>query len=64
MIRNVSLTTTAVAENETDSAEKDFKVIVTIHIPDNVSETLKQQKINRLYDILKPKEFLENKTAA
>ena len=64
MIRNVSLTNVAVAENETDSAEKDFKVRVTIHIPDNVSESIKQQKINRLYDILKPKEFLENKPAA
>ena len=31
------------------------KVKVTIHIPDNISETIRQQKINRLYDILKPK---------
>lgn len=30
-------------------------VKVTIHIPDEVSETVRQQKINRLYDILKPK---------
>lgn len=28
---------------------------VKVHIPENVSETVKQQKINRLYDILKPK---------
>lgn len=31
-------------------------VKVTIHIPDKVSENIKQQKINRLYDILKPKD--------
>ena len=28
---------------------------VTIHIPDTVSDSVKQQKINKLYDILKPK---------
>lgn len=27
---------------------------VTIHIPDTVSDSVKQQKINKLYDILKP----------
>lgn len=31
-------------------------VKVTIHIPDNVSENSRQQKINRLYEILKPKD--------
>lgn len=31
-------------------------VKVTIHIPDNVSKNTRQQKINRLYDILKPKD--------
>lgn len=31
-------------------------VKVTIHIPDNVSENTRQQKINRLYDILRPKD--------
>lgn len=30
-------------------------VMVTIHIPDAVAATLKQQKINRIYDILNPK---------
>ena len=33
----------------------EVKINVTIHIPDKVSENIKQQKINRLYDILKPK---------
>lgn len=31
-------------------------VKVTIYIPDKISENTKQQKINRLYDILKPKD--------
>lgn len=31
-------------------------VKVTIHVPDKISENIKQQKINRLYDILKPKD--------
>ena len=30
-------------------------VSVTIHIPGSVAENLKQQKINRIYDILNPK---------
>lgn len=30
------------------------KVRVTIHIPKTVADTLKQQKINRIYDILNP----------
>lgn len=29
---------------------------VTIHLPEKVTENIKQFKINRLYDILKPKE--------
>ena len=28
---------------------------VTVHIPENLNETSRRQKINRLYDILKPK---------
>lgn len=36
---------------------KDTKTVkVTIHIPDNISENTRQQKINRLYEILKPKD--------
>ena len=31
-------------------------VKVTIHVPDKISENIKQQKINRLYEILKPKD--------
>lgn len=34
----------------------EVKINVKIHIPDKVSENIKQQKINRLYDILKPKD--------
>ena len=29
---------------------------VTIHVPENVSSAVKQRKINRLYDLLKPPE--------
>ena len=29
---------------------------VTVHIPENVSADVKQRKINRLYDLLKPPE--------
>lgn len=29
---------------------------VTSHIPENVSESFKQNKINQIYDILKPHE--------
>ena len=29
---------------------------VTIHIPENVSPDVRQRKINRLYDLLKPTE--------
>ena len=29
---------------------------VTIHIPENVSPDVRQRKINRLYDLLKPPE--------
>lgn len=36
---------------------KDTKTVkVTIHIPDKISENIKQDKINRLYEILKPKD--------
>ena len=31
-------------------------VKVTIHVSDKISENVKQQKINRLYEILKPKD--------
>ena len=38
-------------ENKTDIS----KIPVKIHIPEAIPEAIKQQKINRLYDILKPK---------
>ncbi|MDE7361418.1 MAG: hypothetical protein K2N38_05740 [Oscillospiraceae bacterium] len=46
MIRN-----TFTYHTEDNSAE----FVVNISVPDEVSETVKQQKIERLYDILKPK---------
>lgn len=67
MRRNELFTTTAVADGGTISAENISTVKVTIHIPDEVSETIRQQKINRLYDILKPKiemQCCENKDVA
>ena len=30
------------------------RIKVTVHIPENMSETSRQQKINRIYDILNP----------
>ena len=48
MIRNeLTLNTT----NNNASAE----IKVTIHLPEEVSEIVRQQKINHLYDVLKPK---------
>ena len=35
-----------------NSNENTVSVKVTIHIPDNIPESLRQQKINRIYDIL------------
>lgn len=39
------------------------EIKVKITIPDNVSETIRQIKINRLYDILKPKEAPDKKVS-
>lgn len=51
------LTNTTVADGEIISADRKIpEVKVTVHVPDEVSDTIKQQKINHLYDILKPKE--------
>lgn len=36
--------------------ENNKPIKVKIHIPENVSKITKQQKINRLYEILKPKD--------
>jgi len=38
-------------ENKTEIS----KITVKIHVPNKISGTVKQEKINRLYDILKPK---------
>ncbi len=50
-MRNNKIINNTVETNSNDISA--FKV--TIHIPDTVPDSVKQQKINRLYDILKPK---------
>lgn len=35
---------------------KPSEVKVTVILPDNVNAVIRQQKINRIYDLLKPKE--------
>lgn len=61
MRRNELFTTTAIADiNESSAIKETAEITVKVHVPDNISENIKQQKINRLYDILKPKK----KTAA
>ena len=37
---------------------------VTVHIPENVSPDVRQRKINRLYDLLKPPEDETNEDKA
>jgi len=39
--------------NQTITKKREIQI--TVHIPDKVTENIKQLKINRLYDILKPK---------
>lgn len=50
MINNTVISNTVETNSNATSAFK-----VTIHIPDTVADSVKQQKINKLYDILKPK---------
>lgn len=50
MINNTIINNTVETVSKDTSAFK-----VTIHIPDTVPDSVKQQKINKLYDILKPK---------
>lgn len=49
MIRNELTLNNA---NETNASAE---IKVTIHLPEDVSEIVRQQKINHLYDVLKPK---------
>jgi len=37
------------------NATKPQEVKITITLPDNVNTVIRQQKINRIYDLLKPK---------
>ena len=41
--------------NITETADRQ-PIKVTVHIPDDVSPEVRQRKINRLYDLLKPPE--------
>lgn len=50
MINNTIINNTVETNNNDKSVFK-----VTIHIPDTVPDSVRQQKINKLYDILKPK---------
>lgn len=49
---------TALKTNYDDSCIVKMKVSneikVTIHLPENVHETIRQQKINKIYDLLNP----------
>ena len=58
MNRNELFTNTAIEGKNNTSAE----MKVTIHLPEEVSEIVRQQKINYLYDILKPKPPKPEKT--
>ncbi len=50
------ITTKNIVAGETfavnDSVQKEIKV--TVHIPSNVAQNIRQQKVNRIYDILNP----------
>ncbi len=48
--------------NTNNNASAEIKV--TIHLPEEVSEIVRQQKINHLYDILKPKPPKQDSTDA
>ena len=41
--------------NTTKETNASAEIKVTIHLPEDVSEVVRQQKINHLYDVLKPK---------
>ena len=49
MIRN------ELTSNNTNETNTSAEIKVTIHLPEDVSEIVRQQKINHLYDVLKPK---------
>ncbi len=55
---NIKKTPTAlnIITDGTQVVNKNYpkEINVIIHIPDNVNENIKRQKINRIYDILKP----------
>jgi len=60
-IKHICLTENKEITEKTMKNTKDIKPVeVKIHIPEKVDSALKQQKINRLYDILAPK---KNKSA-
>jgi len=50
--------------NSTNETNASAEIKVTIHLPEDVSEVVRQQKINHLYDVLKPKPQKQNSTDA
>ncbi len=40
---------------QTVKVESPRKIRVTVHVPDHLHERVRQQKVNRIYDILNPK---------
>lgn len=49
--------TTDMADNDsshTDNSNTLNKIKLTVHIPENIQENVRQQKVNRIYDILNP----------
>ena len=50
--------------NNTNETNASAEIKVTIHLPEDVSEVVRQQKINHLYDVLKPKPPKQDSTDA
>lgn len=42
-------------DKDKKAAAKPESIKVTVHLPEKVTENIQQLKINKLYDILKPK---------
>lgn len=40
---------------KTNTITKSGNIKVTVHLPEKVTENIKQLKINKIYDILKPR---------
>lgn len=42
-------------DKDKKAAAKPESIKVTVHLPEKVTENIKQLKINKIYDILKPR---------